>query len=98
MYLELYIYFNKNDIILFTLDDPDKDFFLQALDTSNIILYKTRCDEDYIYTVADEIIHTFNTYKVNNSDKYNFINYHQMITLHCNNNIYEIMNRFNKSD
>ena len=25
MYLELYIYFTDNNVILFTLDDPDKD-------------------------------------------------------------------------
>ena len=94
MYLELYIYFTNNHIVLFTLDDPDKDIHTQNLIYYNLILLKPKCNENDIYLTADKIKKYFNIIQVPNDTNYNILHYHQMITLSCNENlIYEFLDK-----
>ena len=60
MYLELYIYFTDNNVILFTLDDPDKDIHTINLYKYNLILYKTKCSINDIYITSNYFIKQFN--------------------------------------
>lgn len=92
MYLELYIYFTDNNVILFTLDDPDKDIHTINLNNYNLVLYKTKCSIDDIYITANQIIKTFCLKQVKNDPDYNILHYYQMITLHCSHNLlYEFL-------
>jgi hypothetical protein len=87
MYLELYIYFTNNTIILFTLDDPDKDIHTFNLIKHNLILYKPKCTEKDIFIVADEIKKTYDLKQIENNPNYNILHYHQIITLKTNENM-----------
>lgn len=96
MYLELYIYFTDNNVILFTLDDPDKDIHTINLYKYNLILYKTKCSINDIYITANKIIKQFNLKQTLNDPDYNILYYYQMITLQCNHNLFdEFLYNFN---
>lgn len=81
MYLELYIYFTDDNVILFTLDDPDKDIHTINLFKYNLILYKTKCSINDIYTTANKIIKQFNLKQTLNDPDYNILHYYQIILL-----------------